>query len=76
MTLLKIWFLGQSVLVQSCLGPKFFWTEVFPGQSRHRAEVFLRPKCASWQSMIEVKVSAGPKWSWGQTGCEPIIPTR
>ena len=23
--------------------------------------------------MLEAKVSVGPKWSWGQTGCEPSI---
>ena len=45
-----------------CIGPKYFL-----------AEVLLRPKCASGLSTLGAKVSVGPKWSWGQTVCEPKI---
>ena len=43
------------------LEQKYFWPEVVIG-----------PKCALSQSMLGAKVSVGAKWSWGQTGCEPI----
>ena len=50
------------VLWLKCIGPKYF-----------QAEVLLGPKCASSLSMLGAKVSAGPKWSWGQTWCVPKI---
>ena len=46
--------------------------KVFQAQSSHWAEVVLGPKCTLSQSMLGTKVSVGAKWSWGQTGCEPI----
>ena len=71
MTLLKIWFSGQIIM-----GPKLFRAKVIPGQSRHGAKVllglFFGLKWASDQSMHGAKVSMEPKWSWGQTWCEPI----
>ena len=52
MTILKIWFSGQSVLGRSCFGPKYIRDKVgigpkyYLGRSIPRAEMCLGPKYA------------------------------
>ena len=48
------------VLSPKCIGPKLFWAEVFPGQSRYWAEVLLGPKYSSGQYVPRAKVCLGP----------------
>ena len=62
---LNLWKAQNDTFENLVLGTKLF-----------RAEVFLWLKCASGLCMLGVKVSVGPKWSWGQTGCEPFCIPR
>ena len=70
-------FAWHKMIKNDTIGTRadIYWAEVVSGPSRHRSEVLLGLKYSSGQNvhcMLGAKVSVGPKWYWGNTGCEPI----
>ena len=55
----------KLVIENLVLGPKVYWAEEFPGQSRQWAKAGIGQK----YYIIRAKVFLGPKYAWDQSEC-------
>ena len=72
------WCYAKVYWAKVVSGPKLFWTEVFPCQSRHRAKIFSGLKYSLGWSVFEAKVCLGPKWVWDESclGANWVLASR